>query len=70
MRGLFSTLVLAMLYFIVYKNKKDKDFKMFSNVVFDKQDEAEEFGRKSMKRGFEYKILEYTDDNYKKYWYK
>ena len=59
-----------MLYFIVYKNKKDKDFKMFSNVVFDKQDEAEEFGRKSMKRGFEYKILEYTDDNYKKYWYK
>ena len=70
MRGLFSTLVLMMLYFVIYKNKKDKDFRMFTNVIFDKENEAEEFGKKSMKRGFEHKVVEYNNENYKKYWYK
>jgi len=70
LRGLFSTLILMMIYFIIYKNKKDKDFKMFTNVIFDKENEAEEFGRKSMKRGFEYKVVEYNKENYERYWYK
>ena len=70
MRGLFSTLVLMMLYFVIYKNKKDKEFKMFSNVLFDKENEAEEFGRKSMRRGFEHMIVEYNHENYERYWYK
>ena len=70
MRGLFSTLVSMMLYFVIYKNKKDKEFKMFSNVLFDKENEAEEFGRKSMRRGFEHKIVEYNHENYERYWYK
>jgi len=70
LRGLFSTLVLMMLYFVIYKNKKDKEFKMFSNVLFDKENEAEEFGRKSMRRGFEHKIVEYNHENYERYWYK
>ena len=70
MRGLFSTLILMMLYFVIYKNKKDKEFKMFSNIIFDKESSAEEFGRKSMKRGFEYKVVEYNNENYERYWYK
>jgi len=70
LRGLFSTLILMMIYFIIYKNKKDKDFKMFTNVIFDKENDAEEFGRKSMKRGFEYKVVEYNKENYERYWYK
>ena len=59
-----------MLYFILYKNKKDKKFKMFTNVLFNKEKEADEFGKKSMKRGFEYKVVEYNKENYKIYWYK
>ena len=59
-----------MIYFVIYKNKKDKDFRMFTNVIFDKENEAEEFGRKSMKRGFEYKVVEYNKENYERYWYK
>ena len=59
-----------MLYFILYKNKKDKDYKMFANVLFDKELDAEEFGRKSIKRGFEHKVVEYNNDNYDRYWYK
>ena len=70
MRGLFSTLILMMIYFVIYKNKKDKDFKMFTNVIFDKENEAEEFGRKSMKRGFEFKVVEYNKENFERYWYK
>jgi len=70
LRGLFSTLILMMLYFVIYKNKKDKEFKMFTNVIFNNEKDAEEFGKKSMKRGFEHKVVEYNNDNYERYWYK
>ena len=59
-----------MLYFVIFKNKKDKEYKMFTNIIFDNEKEAEDFGRKSMKKGFEHKIVEYNNENYKRYWYK
>ena len=43
---------------------------MFTNILFDNKKNAEEFGRKSMKRGFEHKVVEYNNDNYERYWYK
>ena len=57
-----------MLYFVVFKNKKDKEYKLFSNVIFDKEKDAEHFGKSSMKKGFEYKVLEYDSENYNRYW--
>ena len=57
-----------MLYFVIYKQKKDKDYRMFTNIVFDKENDAEDFGKKSMKRGYVYKIVEYNKENYDKYW--
>ena len=72
LRGLFTIDSLNIynmhLYFIVFKNKKDKDYKLFTNTVFDKENEADEFGRKSMKRGYEHKVLDYTKDNVDRYW--
>ena len=59
-----------MLYFIIFKNKKDNDYRMYTNVLFNNEKEADEFGRKSMKRGFEHKVIEYNSENYKKYWCK
>ena len=59
-----------MLYFVLFKNKKDKEFRMFTNLIFDKENDAEEFAKKSMKRGFEFKIVEYNKENYERYWYK
>ena len=59
-----------MLYFVLFKKKKDKEYKMFTNVIFNTEKEAEDFGKKSMKRGFEYKIVEYNNENVEKYWYK
>ena len=41
---------------------------MFTNTVFDKENEAEEFGKKSMKRNYEHKVLEYNKENYDRYW--
>jgi len=57
-----------MLYFVVFKNKKDKDYKLFTNTIFSLEKEADEFGRKSMKRNYEHKVLEYNVDNHGKYW--
>ena len=73
LRGLFTIDSLNIynmhLYFIIFKSKKEKDYKLFTNTIFDKEIDANEFGRKSMKRGFEYKVLEYNKDNMDKYWY-
>ena len=57
-----------MLYFVIYKQKKEKEYRMFTNVVFDKEKDAEDFGKKSMKRGYIYKIVEYNKENYDRYW--
>ena len=57
------------LYFVVFKNKKNNEYRLFNNTVFDDEKKAEFFGKKSMKRGFEHKVLEYNDDNVKRYWY-
>ena len=59
-----------MLYFILFKHKKDKEYKLFTNTIFDKENEAEEFGKKSMKRNYEYKVLEYNKENHDRYWSK
>ena len=58
------------LYFVIFKKKKDKEYKMFTNIIFNSEKEAEDFGRKSMKRGFEHKVVEYNSENYERYWYK
>ena len=72
LRGLFTIDSLNVynmhLYFIVFKNKKDNDYKLFTNTIFDKEKDAEEFGKKSMKRGFEHKVLEYNNQNHDRYW--
>jgi len=72
LRGLFTIDSLNVynmhLYFIVFKNKKDNDYKLFTNNIFDKEKDADDFGRKSMKRGFEHKVLDYNSDNYDRYW--
>ena len=58
------------LYFVVFKSKKDNDYKLFTNEIFDSEKKANEFGKKSMKRGFEHKVVEYNESNIDKYWYK
>ena len=72
LRGLFTidsfNIINMHLYFIVFKNKKDKEYKLFTNTIFDKEKDAEDFGRKSMKRGYEHKVLDYNSENHNRYW--
>ena len=72
LRGLFTIDSLNIynmhLYFVVFKNKKDNDYKLFSNTIFDKEKEADDFGKKSMKRGYEHKVLDYNNENHNRYW--
>ena len=56
------------LYFVVFKSKKDENYKLFTNTLFDDEIKAEHFGKSSMKRGFEHKVLEYNSENYSRYW--
>ena len=56
------------LYFVVFKNKKDNEYKLFNNTLFDDEKKAEHFGKTSMKRDFEHKVLDYNSDNYDMYW--
>ena len=72
LRGLFTIDSLNVynmhLYFVVFKNKKDNDYKLFNNTLFDDEKKAEHFGKTSMKRGFEHKVVEYNSENYDRYW--
>jgi len=60
-----------MLYFVLFKHKKDdKKYRMFTNMLFDEEKKAEDFGKKSMKRGYVHKVVQYNNDNVNKYWTK
>ncbi|MGA1046691.1 MAG: hypothetical protein ACO3UU_01680 [Minisyncoccia bacterium] len=59
-----------LLYFVIYKKKKENEYKIFNNTLFDDEKKAEHFGKKSMKRGYEHKVIEYNKENLNKYWYK
>ena len=45
------------MYFIIFKKKKDNEYRLFTNNIFSEEETAEEFGRKSMKRTEEYKVV-------------
>ncbi len=57
------------MYFIIFKKKNEKKYRLYTNTIFSQEKEAEEFGRKSMKRTEQYKVMEYTIENLDDYWY-
>jgi len=57
------------MYFVIFKKKKDKDYRLYTNTIFSEEKKAEEFARKSMKRTEEFKVVEYTTENLDDYWY-
>ena len=57
------------MYFVIFKKKTEKKYRLFTNTIFSEEKEAEEFGRKSMKRNEKYKVVEYTIENLDDYWY-
>ena len=56
------------MYFIIFKNKNEKRYRLYTNQIFSEEKEAEIFGKKSMKRNEKYKVVYYDKENYNKYW--
>ena len=56
------------MYFIIFKKKNEKKYKLYTNTIFSEEKEAEEFGRKSMKGNEQYKVVDYDKENHDKYW--
>ena len=50
LRGLLFTDSKYDVIFVLFKHKKDKDYELFTNTVFDKENEAEEFGKKKYEK--------------------
>ena len=70
LRGLSLTaLSIQIMFFVVFRKKGDDEYRLFSNQLFDNEKDAEHFGKTSMKKGFEHKVLDYTLDNHERYWY-
>ena len=57
------------MYFVIFKKKNEDQYKLYTNTIFSEEKEAEEFGKKSMKRNEQYKVVEYTIENIDDYWY-
>ena len=56
------------MYFIIFKKKNEKRYRLYTNQIFSEEKEAEIFGKKSMKRNEKYKVVYYDKENYNKYW--
>ena len=56
------------MYFIIWKQKNK--YRMYSNQIFSKEEDALEFAKKSFKRKDEWKVVDYNSENYDKYWYQ
>ena len=56
------------MYFIIFKKKNEKRYRLYTNQIFSEEKGAEIFGKKSMKRNEKYKVVYYDKENYNKYW--
>ena len=57
------------MYFIIFKKKNEKRYRLYTNQIFSEEKEAKQFAKKSMKRNEQYKVVEYTIENIDDYWY-
>jgi len=56
------------MFFIIWK-PKDK-FTSFSNLLFDKESDALDWGKRNKFKKIEWKIVPDTEENFNLYWYK
>ena len=56
------------MFFIVFENKNKKT--SYTNQIFQTEDEANDYAKRSLKRKDKWKVVPYDKENYDKYWYK
>ena len=55
------------MYFIIWKQKNK--YRLYTNQIFSKEEDALEFAKKSFKRKDKWRVVDYNSENYNKYWY-
>ena len=56
------------MWFVIFNKQTEKGWRLFTNQIFAKQKDAEEFVMKSKKRGQKFEVLEYSTGNLDRYW--
>ena len=56
------------MYFIIFK--PEHRYRMYTNQIFSTEEDALEFAKKSFKRKDKWRVVDYDDENYNKYWYQ
>ena len=56
------------MYFIIWKQKNK--YRLYTNQIFSKEEDALEFAKKSFKRKDKWRVVDYDSENYDKYWYQ
>ena len=54
------------MYFIIFK--PEHRYRMYTNQIFSTEEEALDYSRRSFKRKDTWRVVEYDNENYKKYW--
>lgn len=55
-------------YFIIFKPKGEKKYRIYTNEIFTKINEAEEFALKSLGKKVDFDIVQYNKETFDKYW--
>jgi hypothetical protein len=55
-------------YFITFKPKGEKKYRLYTNQIFTQVKEADEFATKSLGKKGDFKIEEYNSETFNKYW--
>ena len=55
------------MYFIIFK--PEHRYRMYTNQIFSTEEDALEFAKKSFKRIDNWRVVDYDNENYNKYWY-
>ncbi len=55
------------MYFIIFK--KDNRYRHYTNEIFQTEEDAIDYAKRSMKRKDKWKVLIYDSENIKKYWW-
>lgn len=56
------------MWFIIFKKDNEKGWRLYTNQIFNEQENAEEFATKSKKRGQKFDVIEYNIANLDEYW--
>ena len=55
-----------LMYFIIFK--PEHRYRMYNNQIFLTEEDALEFAKKSFKRKDKWRVVDYDNENYNKYW--